>query len=146
MPVTLSQLETGSPLALPIGTCSDAIAPTAVPRKNGVSTDEIAKAAPAARRPRSVLATLRKAKPEPRSTMPSAASASGMNSVDITDEKAMPKAVQETTRTKISQTWLASQTGPIECSISARGRSPRLSPPATRSQKPAPKSAPPNSA
>ena len=32
-------------------------------------------------------------------------------------EKALGNAVQRTTRTKISQTWLASQTGPIERSI-----------------------------
>ena len=51
-----------------------------------------------------------------------------------------------TTKTKISQTWLASQTGPIECSIRARGRAPRSGPPAVRSQNPAPKSAPPNTA
>ena len=47
---------------------------------------------------------------------------------------------------KTSQTWLASHTGPIEWSITSRGRSPRSAPPATRSQKPAPKSAPPNTA
>ena len=34
-------------------------------------------------------------------------------------EKALGNAVQSTTRTKISQTWLASQTGPIERSICA---------------------------
>ena len=55
-------------------------------------------------------------------------------------------AVQSTTSTKISQTWLASHTGAIECSISVRCRAPRLVPPASRSQIPAPKSAPPNRA
>ena len=44
---------------------------------------------------------------------------------------------------KISHTWFASHTGPIEWSITTRGRSPRSEPPAVRSQKPAPKSAPP---
>ena len=44
---------------------------------------------------------------------------------------------------KISQTWFASQTGAIEWSMTSRGRSPRFVPPAMRSQKPAPKSAPP---
>ena len=58
-------------------------------------------------------------------------------------EKALGKAVQSTTRTKISQTWLASQTGPIERSICARTRSARSPLPASRSQTPAPKSAPP---
>ena len=38
-------------------------------------------------------------------------------------------AVQSTTSTKISQTWLASQTGPIAQSISARARLPRSPPP-----------------
>ena len=47
---------------------------------------------------------------------------------------------------KISHTWLASHTGPIEWSITSRGRSPRSAPPATRSQNPAPKSAPPKTA
>ena len=47
---------------------------------------------------------------------------------------------------KINQTWLASHTGPIECSMTARGRAPRWAPPAVRSQNPAPKSAPPNTA
>ena len=51
-----------------------------------------------------------------------------------------------TTSTKISQTWLASQTGPMARSMSARGRLPAPAPPAVRSQKPAPKSAPPSSA
>jgi hypothetical protein len=37
--------------------------------------------------------------------------------VVITAEKAVGKAVQRTTMTKISQTWFASQTGPIERSI-----------------------------
>ena len=37
---------------------------------------------------------------------------------------AFGNAVQRTTRMKISQTWLASQTGVRECWISTRGRSP----------------------
>ena len=35
-----------------------------------------------------------------------------------TAAKPVENAVQSTTSTKISQTWLASHTGPIECSIS----------------------------
>ena len=42
-----------------------------------------------------------------------------MNSVDMIDAKATGNAVHRTTRTKISQTWFASQTGPIAQSISA---------------------------
>ena len=62
------------------------------------------------------------------------------------DAYASGKQVHSTTNTKISQTWLASHTGAIEWSMTSRGRSPRLVPPATRSQKPAPKSAPPKTA
>src|SRR4029078_272109 len=87
--------------------------------------------------------TLRNAKLEPRSTIPSAASVSGTNSVSVIDANASEKAVQSTTRHKISQTWFASHTGPIDLSMSRRGRSPRSAPPATRSQNPAPQSAPP---
>ena len=45
-----SQLVTGSPSALPTGTRPDAIAPTAVPMKNGVSTEETAKMSSVSRR------------------------------------------------------------------------------------------------
>jgi hypothetical protein len=54
--------------------------------------------------------------------------------------------VHSTTRQKISQTWLASDTGVIERSMRSRGRAPRSAPPARRSHTPAPKSAPPNTA
>ena len=53
-----------------------------------------------------------------------------MNSVDMIAPKASENAVQSITSTKISQTWFASQTGPIAQSISARGRLPRSPPPA----------------
>ena len=43
MPVGLSQLANRSPLALPTGTRPDAIAPTAAPSANGVSTDDAPK-------------------------------------------------------------------------------------------------------
>ncbi len=69
-----------------------------------------------------------------------------MNRVEKIAAKAAEKAVQSTTRTKISQTWLASQTGPIAQSISARARLPRSPPPANSDQKPPPKSAPPKTA
>ena len=69
-----------------------------------------------------------------------------MNSVDMIDAKAVGKAVHSTTSTKISHTWLASQTGPIAQSIRARGRLPRSPPPASSDHRPAPKSAPPNTA
>ena len=74
--------------------------------------------------------------------MPSAARLSGMNNVENTASKAEANPVQSTTSMKISQTWLASQTGPIAQSISSRGRRPRSPLPASRLQRPAPKSAP----
>ena len=69
-----------------------------------------------------------------------------MNSVEKIASNADEKPVQSTTSTKISQTWLASQTGPIAQSISSRGRRPRSPPPASRLHSPAPKSAPPKTA
>ena len=144
--VGFSQLVHGSPAALPAGTRPLAIAPPAAPRKNGVTTDEIAKTAPAARRPESPAATGRKAKAAPRRTIPRAASVSGTKRVDMIAAKAGGKAVQRMTRSKMSQVWFASQTGPIASAMSARGAAPRGDPPATRSQKPAPKSAPPKTA
>ena len=90
--------------------------------------------------------SLRNAKLEPRSTIPSATSVNGTNRVIMIDENAGGKAVHRTTSVKMTHTWFTSHTGAMEASITARGRSPRRAPPATRSQKPAPKSAPPNSA
>ena len=69
-----------------------------------------------------------------------------MYRVDMIEAKAVGNPVQSMTRTKISQTWLASHTGPIECSIRGRWRPRRWAPPAIRSQAPAPKSAPPSRA
>ena len=57
-----------------------------------------------------------------------------MNSVDMTDSKATENAVHSTTSTKISQTWFASQTGPMAQSTRARARCPRS--PSTREQRP----------
>ena len=69
-----------------------------------------------------------------------------MNRVEKIAAKAAEKAVQSTTSTKISQTWFASQTGPMAQSISSRTRLPRSPLPANSDQKPAPKSAPPKTA
>ena len=49
-----------------------------------------------------------------------------MKSVEKIASNADGKPVQSTTRTKISQTWFASHTGPIAQSISSRGRRPPL--------------------
>jgi hypothetical protein len=70
----------------------------------------------------------------------------GIASVVISEPKATGNAVQTITSTKISQTWLASQTGLIERWTMPRTWPPRSSPPAVRSQKPPPKSAPPSTA
>ena len=85
----------------------------------------------------------RNAKLAPRSTMPKAASVRGTNMVRVIDAYASGKQVHKTTKMKINHTWFASHTGPIEWSMTSRGRFPRCAPPAVRSQKPAPKSAPP---
>ena len=144
--VGLTQLPTGSPPMPVAGTRLGRDAAGHRTMKNGVITDDRAKAAPVARCSRVRRATLRKAKPDPRNTMPSAARPRGMYSVRMMAAKAGGKAVQSTTRQKISQTWLASHTGPKEASICSRAACPRSAPPAIRSQNPAPKSAPPNTA
>src|SRR6478672_2266738 len=114
--------------------------------QNGTRTDDDANAAPKLRRDRVTNTAFRNAKLEPRTTIPNAASVSGTNKVSMIDANVSANAVHSTTRQKISQTWLASHTGPIEWSTKARGLSPRRAPPAVRSQKPAPKSAPPKRA
>src|ERR1700744_1309801 len=63
------QLEKASPPPF-AGTLPAAIAPTTVPMKNGVITEERAKVAPAARCSLSPSIDLRKAKPDPRRTTP----------------------------------------------------------------------------
>src|SRR3954471_6000647 len=110
--------------------------------QNGTSTEDAANAAPKLRWLDVRVTSLRKAKLAPRKTMPSAASDNGTKSVRVIDANASENAVHKTTRQKINQTWFASHTGPIECPITARGSAPRVAPPATRSQNPAPKSAP----
>ena len=73
--------------------------------------------------------------------IPIAAISSGAASVELIEPKATGYAVQHTTSTKISQTWLASHTGPIACLASSRIGSPR-GPGASSVHSPAPKSAP----
>ena len=142
----LTQLLHGSP-ALPLGgTRPDAMAPATAPMQNGTSTDDVANAAPKLRWLDVRVTSLRKAKLEPRNTMPNAASESGTNSVSVIDANASGNPVHSTTRQKMSQTWFASHTGPIEWLMTGRGAPPARAPPAVRSQNPAPKSAPPNSA
>jgi len=125
-----------------------ATAPAMVPRKNGVTTEEAAKQAPKRRLSHSSDSgtALRKAKAAPRMITPKATAVSGRYSVDMIEANASGKPVHSTTRAKISQTWLASQTGPMECSMRERWAAPPRAVPATRSQNPAPKSAPPSRA
>ena len=145
-PIGFSQLVTGAPAALPTGTRPEAMAPATAPRKNGVTSDERAKDPPYNRWRRTGSTSLRSAKPEPRRMMPTAARVSGMYRVDMIEANAGGKQVHSTTRTKMSQTWLVSQTGPMDCSMSTRWGRPRSGPPASRSQNPPPKSAPPSTA
>ena len=59
-----------------------------------------------------------------------------MNSVEKIDANAAENPVQSTTSTKISQTWLASHTGPIAQSIRSRARRPRSPRPADQAPEP----------
>src|SRR5262245_56315648 len=98
--VGLIQLDQGSPATPPAGTRPEATAPAAAPRQNGTSTDEIANAAPKFRCDETRRTSLRNAKPEPRSTMPNAASERGTKSVSMIDANASENPVQSTTSTK----------------------------------------------
>src|SRR6201987_307653 len=69
---------------------------------------------------------------------------SGTARVEGIDPNAVGYAVQKTVSTKINQTWLASQTGPIDSCAPSRIRSACGPRPAKSCQKPAPKSAPAN--
>ncbi len=142
----MSQLDHGSPASPPAGTRPEAMPPAIAPMQNGTTTDPSANAAPKLRRSRVRNTVLRKAKLDPRSTIPIAAIVNGTNSVSVIEAYASGNPVHSNTKQKISHTWLPSQMGPIEWSITSRGRSPRVAPPATRSQNPAPKSAPPKTA
>ena len=76
--------------------------------------------------------------------IPTAAMNSGTESVEAIEPNAVGYAVQTTVSTKISQTWFASQTGPIAWWAWSRIASPSRASPAVSCQKPAPKSAPPS--
>src|SRR5690349_9265597 len=112
--VGLSQLCTGSPAFPPAGTCPDAMPPAIAPMQKGTSTDDRANAPPKTRWYRVESTALRNAKLAPRSTMPSAAIVSGTNIVSTIDWYAVGKPDHVTTKMKISQTWFASHTGPID--------------------------------
>ena len=80
------------------------MAPATAPKQYGTSTEESAKAAPKLRRSRVRNTVLRKAKLDPRSTMPKAASVNGTNRVRVIDAKASENPVHSTTKTKINHT------------------------------------------
>ena len=93
------------------GTCPVATAPTTVPMKNGVISEEAAKVAPVNCRTRIRWAVCRKANPTPRSTIPSRERLSGTNSAVMMAANAGGYAVHSSTRMKTSHTWLASRPG-----------------------------------
>ncbi len=81
--VGLIQLVHGSPASPPAGTRPEAIAPATAPMQYGTITDDAAKAAPKLRWSRVRRTTVRKAKLDPRSTMPKAASVRGTKRVNL---------------------------------------------------------------
>jgi len=87
--VGFNQLENRSPAALPTGTRPEAIPPTAAPRANGVTIEEIADAPSIARSSRRVWAPVRSAYAAPRTTIPIAASSSGTESVEAIEPNAV---------------------------------------------------------
>ena len=113
---------TGSPFALPIGTRPEATAPATVPMKNGVSTDESANAPVARRRPRSRARDPLEGEARATQHDPERREAERDEQGRHDRREGLGKAVHSTTSTKISQTWFASQTGPIAQSIRARAR------------------------
>src|ERR1044072_2482276 len=98
------------------------MAPATAPMQYGTRIDEDAKAAPKFRRDDVRCTSLRNAKLEPRRTMPSAARLRGTKRVSVIEANAAENAVHRTTSVKISHTWLASQTGPIDAWMSCLGR------------------------
>jgi len=88
----------------PADTRPEATAPATAPRKNGVTNEEAAKAAPNVRCSRTFSTGFRKANPAPRRMIPTPAAVSGTYSVDAIAAKAAGNPVHKITRTKISQT------------------------------------------
>ncbi len=116
--------------------------PIAVPSAKGVRIEEIEKIVSITADSRTLKAPARSAYAAPRKMIPIAAMNSGTASVDAIEPNARGYAVQNTVRTKISHTWLASHTGAMEWWACSRTSSPRSPRPAISCQNPAPKSAP----
>ncbi len=121
-----------------------AIAPIAVPSANGVRIEEMENSVSISADSRGVLDPARSAYAAPRMMIPIAAMNSGTGSVVVIALNAPGYDVQNTVSTKISHTWLASHTGPIEWCACSRIFSPRSPEPVNSCQNPAPKSAPPS--
>ncbi len=83
--VGLTQLFQGSPATPPAGTRPEAMEPATAPMQYGTTTEAAAKAAPKLRRSRVRKTVLRKAKLDPRRTIPKAARARGTNRVRVID-------------------------------------------------------------
>ena len=81
------------------GTRPLATAPTIIPKKNGVISDDAANITPNRRARAIVSANLRKANPAPRSTMPAPTSSHGMYSVVMIGPKPVGNAVHRNTST-----------------------------------------------
>ena len=114
----LSQLVTASPAALPTGTRPEAIAPTTVPMKNGVSSEKTPEE-PLGEAPVAELAgELVEREAGAAQDDPERRQAQRDEQGRHDRLEGRPRTpVHSTTRTKISQTWFASQTGPIAQSI-----------------------------
>src|SRR4051795_8929095 len=140
--VGLSQLDTRSPWALAYGTRPDAMPPTHAPSANGVTIDEMAETKSRSRTCRGPDVPADTAYAAPRTTIPSTATMSAIESVDAIEPNAAGYAVQLTVSTKISHTWLASHTGAITLCAKSRMRRPSAVRAAVTCQMAAPKSAP----
>src|SRR4051794_7674446 len=116
--------------------------PTTAPSANGVRIEDTEKIVSITLDSRTPEAPERSAYAAPRNVIPSAAMKSATASVDAIEPNARGYAVQKTVSTKISQTWLASQTGAIERCACSRMRSACGPRPAKSCQNPASKSAP----
>ena len=120
----------------------EAAAAAAAPRKAGAMMLAPPNIAPQRESgPIASRAWARKANAAPRSTMPTMAMVSGRLRARARAAKVTGNAVKSPTIMKISQTWFASQTGPMAPAIACRWRAAR-GPLARMSHTPPPKSAP----
>ena len=145
--VGLIQLSTGSPASPPAGTRPEAMPPATAPMQYGTRTEDEcesrAEDAAVAERDHGL------AEREARAAQDDAQRGEGQRHEQGQHDRGvgLGNAVQVTTKMKISQTWLASHTGPIERSITrAWALAPRRVRRRSGPRSPAPKSAPPNTA